>query len=219
MRSIAAGASLNYAEIGMIRYSKTQNNQAGFGAIGLIVVLAAVLAIGATGWLVYQRGKAGPTKATNAADQPTNSNHPLAKEPKTSATMKIKEWKVKIPLSENIKDAYYVVGSSFPKDSDGRPSGVFLGLRSLTDASCDPDNNNKGGTGAIGAILRVPPDYKDPVSGQLYNEKYPSGKVIGDYYYAYQSWSSRSSCKDKEAVSSSNTSFEAAVKQVQSSAD
>lgn len=198
-------------------------NQKGFGFTELLIIVVVLAVVVTAGVIVYKHGKHysskdGATTTAQTSPKSTESRN-LQTAQHAQQYLVIKEWGVQIPLADTIKDAYYIVDSRSEKNSDGKPSGVFLGLRSLTDKSCEPNYNNEGGIGAIGAILRVPPDYNDPISGRPYTEKYPSGKVIGDYYYAYQSWSSRSSCKDKEVVDSSDMSFAAAVKQVQVSAD
>jgi hypothetical protein len=118
---------------------------------------------------------------------------------------------VKLPLSDTIKDAYYVVGTSFSKSSDGLSSGIFLGLKSLTAPTCNPANNNVGSEGAIGAILRFLPTDTDAVTGQLLTTEYPNGVTIGKYYYGYQSWAKNNPCTQTSSVQAADTAFTAAA--------
>src|SRR5690348_1604483 len=137
---------------------RVQGKQAGFNIVELLVVIVVIGLIGTAGWLVYQHNRAKITGAA-AGNQATNqqSSTTTTQPASTVVYLDIKEWGVKLPLSGSIKDAYYVVGISFSNSSDGLPGGVFLGLKSLTGAACNPYNNNNGGRGAIGAILRFLP--------------------------------------------------------------
>lgn len=196
-----------------------REHQSGFGTLAIVLVLAVVAVLAVSGVVVYQRHKGA--SATNSAA--VSSSQSTGKSTSTTGTqpaqtttqyLTIKEWGVKLPLSDdNIKSAYYVVSTSLGKDPDGLPSGVWLGLNSLSDASCNPANNNLGnGTGAVGDILRVPQDATDPVSGKSYSQKYPNGVTIGGYYYGYQSWINDNSCTQKSASQAADTAFAIAAK-------
>jgi len=186
------------------------------------VILLAVLVVAAlavTGLVVYQHSKPSSAKnsaATSTTQTSTQSQGTTSTQTQQTTTdyLTIKEWGVKLPLSDNIKSANYVVGTSFSNDSDGLPSGVFLGLTSLSDSSCNPSNNNNGGTGAIGALLRVPPTATDAVSGQLLTQKYPNGVTIGNYYYAYQSRINNNSCNQKSSAQAADSAFATAAKNI-----
>jgi hypothetical protein len=92
---------------------------------------------------------------------------------------------VKLPLSSEIKDAYYVIPANISKDPDGLPDTALLGIKSL-DTSCgavtpaEKDFNN-----ALGAIAREIPTDHDPVTGETFTQLYPNGVTIGSYYYGY----------------------------------
>lgn len=126
----------------------------------------------------------------------------------------ISQWGVQMPLSSTISDAYYVVSTSFSNGPDGSPSGVWLGLHSLTAPSCNPANNNEGATGAIGDILRVAEGATDPVSGARYSQKYPNGVTINGYYYGYQSWTSSNPCGSRAALAKYDSAFGAAARKI-----
>lgn len=191
-----------------------QYTQEGFSSLTALVVLIAIIAIGSTGWLVYQHNK---PKVTNAASGTTTTDQTKAQQPTTTTTtspgaivgyLNITEWGVKLPLTSTISSASYIVSTAFAPDPDGLPSGVWLGLKSLSDASCNPSNNNLGNsTGAIGAILRVPQNAVDPVSQELYSQKYPNGVTIGSYYYGYQSWMGDNACTQQTTAQAADSVF------------
>jgi hypothetical protein len=184
------------------------NKQAGFSIVEAAIVVVIAGAMAAAGFFVYQHNQ---TKVTDAAP---NTNQQTSTTPAPTPTyLYVKEWGVKLLLPDSVKDAYYVVSTSFSNDPDGLPSGVWLGLKSLTDPSCNPANNNTGGgTGAIGDILRVPQDATDPVPGKPYSQKYPNGVTIGGYYYGYQSWINSTSCTAKSTIQAADTAFATAAK-------
>jgi hypothetical protein len=200
---------------------RRQEQQSGFGTTGILLTVLVVVLLAASGVVVYQHHKSSSTSAkSTAATGSTQATGQSASQtgvqfaPAVTQYLTIKEWGVKLPLSDSIKSAYYVVGTGFSSDPDGRPSGVFLGLTSLSDSSCNPSNNNNGGTGAIGVLLRVPPAATDAVSGQPLTQKYPNGTTIGNYYYAYQSWVNRTSCNQKSTAQAADSAFAAAAKNI-----
>ncbi len=198
---------------------RQQERQSGFGIVQIVLVVFVIAVMGVTGLVVYQHHKTNSAKDKAAASntqtttQPQNTTTTQTQQT-TSDYLTITEWGVKLPLSDHIKSAKYVVGTSFSNDQDGKPSGVFLGLTSLSDNSCNPSNNNNGGTGAIGALLRVLPTETDAVSGQLLTQKYPNGTTIGNYYYAYQSWINRTSCNQKSTAQAADSALAAAAKNI-----
>src|SRR6266568_3175508 len=93
-----------------------RRNQSGFSAFVFLlpVLVVAVLAVG--GLVVYQHHK--PSSATNsAATSPTQTtsqsqNTATTQAAPTVAYLTIKEWGIKVPLSNSIKDAYYSIGGN-----------------------------------------------------------------------------------------------------------
>jgi hypothetical protein len=195
---------------------RTRNKQAGFNIVELLVIIVAVGVIGVGGWFVYQHNRTEPTGAVGGTQTNNQNNSQQTTTTTPGATvgyLEIKEWGVKMPLTSAISSAKYVVSTSFSNDPDGLPSGVWLGLTSLSDASCNPANNNMGnGTGAIGDILRVPQNATDPVSGQPYSQKYPNGVTLNGYYYGYQSWMNDNSCTQKSTAQAADSAFASAAK-------
>lgn len=169
--------------------------QQGFSAIAVVTALVIITSIVGASWYVFKQNRPETSGAIEPnGSQTTDSNQPATgdSEP-TVAYLEIEEWGIKAPLSDEIKDAYVVSGGS--SEGFGRPSTrLWLGLRSFNTEKCNPENNNKGGRGAIGAYLRFTPDTKDEVTGRLLTEMLPNGTTIGDYYYAYQSWKRDNPC-------------------------
>jgi len=189
------------------------NNQVGNSFIMATVTMLVVAALATSSWLIYQNNQTKIAAAASNPNQSTTQQTTTTAHAPTVTYLHIKEWGVKLPLSDAIKDARYVVSTSFPTHPDGLPSGVWLSLNSLADPSCDPATNNAGGTGAIGAILRVSPTYRNPVAPyQLYTDKYPNGVTIGNYYYAYQSWVTNTSCSQKTLSQQADKAFAATAK-------
>jgi prepilin-type N-terminal cleavage/methylation domain-containing protein len=189
----------------------THKQQAGFSIIEVVIGVVVIGLILGAGWFAYEHNKPKPGNANQGASPPA-ADQPTPAEPNPAVTyLDIKEWGVRVPLPDSIKDAYYVVGA-FSDSPDGLPGGVFLGLESLTTSVCDPNNNNQGGTGAIGAILRFLPSETDAVTGELLTEKYPNGTTISGYYYGYQSWNNPG-CKASNAAAA-DTAFAATAREI-----
>ncbi len=166
-----------------------RERQSGFSIVEAVLVVAAIGVIGAGGWFVYQHNR---PKATNAAPNTNQQTTTTTATPApTVSYLAIKEWGVKLPLSDSIKDAYYIPGIS-SKGTDGLPNQMWVGLKSIDGNGCAATNN-------IGPalIFRALPTDTDPVSGQLLTQKYPNGATIGSYYYGYEDFTTSSSnaCK------------------------
>jgi len=191
----------------------TASKQTGFSIVEGVLAILVVLALGATSFAVYQRIKSSST-TTDAASNPNQSTNqqPVTTAPAPTVTyLTIKEWSVKLPLSDSIKDAYYTFEGS-NSGSDGLPNTAWLGLTSLNCTGCNisttgPTDTNK----PIGSIFRVLPTDRDPVTGSLYTQQYPNGVTIGSYYYGYAPWENKS-CASATTLQSIDTAFSAAAK-------
>jgi hypothetical protein len=196
-----------------------RERQSGFGTVGiLLIVLAVVAVLGVSGFLVYQRHNKPNSTSNNASTSQTQNNTQqqdgttTQTQQTTTQYLSITELGVKIPLSSSISDAYYVVAKGSSSGPGGQPDKVWLGLKSNTSASCNPANNDSGGRGAIGAIIRANPTDVDPVSGQLLTQKYPNGTTIGSYYYLYQSWATNNPCASDSTLQPIDSAFGTAAK-------
>lgn len=164
-------------------------NQQGFGLTELIVIVVVLVVVIAGGITVYKHGK-NDTKNDATTVSKTSSKGTEADNSQTAQTDKqqylvIKEWGIQIPLSDTLKDAYYVVSIGTSDNQDGKPSAISIGLPSL-DASCGKvTDGSSGADRAPGAIVRSLLTETDPVTGKLYTELEPSGVTIDGYYYGY----------------------------------
>jgi hypothetical protein len=190
---------------------RMQNKQRGFGLVEAVLAVAAIGIIGAAGVLVFQHNR---TQNTGAASSPNPSSSqqiaPAAPAP-VVAYLSVKEWNVKLPLAASIKDAYYTTAGS-NTGSDGLPNTVWIGLTSLNGAGCNiVATGPSAAASPIGAIIRVLPTDRDPVSGALYTQQYPNGTTIDGFYFAYKPWNKRG-CASAATLQSIDSSFAAAAK-------
>lgn len=181
-------------------------NQKGISAVEGLLILIIVGILCGTGWYVWH-SKQDADIILNGANK-TSSAQPVPKNASLSSQqqyLEIKEWKIKLPLSKSISDAYYVVSSS-SHGSNGEPNTVWLGLKSLDSKGCAAATANTGGPYPIGAILRINPKDTDPISGTPYTQLDPDGTTIGNYYYAYHSGIKGStSCAQKSNIKNIET--------------
>lgn len=190
-----------------------QSKQTGFSVIEGMLAALVLVALAGVSFTVYQRVKSSAT-TTDAATNPNQSTNqqPVTTTPApTVSYLTIKEWGVKLPLSDSIKDAYYTFKGS-NNGSDGLPNTAWLGLTSLNTNGCDisttgPSSTNK----PIGSILRVLPTDQDPVTGSPYKQEYPNGVTIGSYYYGYAPWKNNT-CTSAASLQSIDTGFANAAK-------
>lgn len=186
-----------------------QKRQAGFSIVEAVIAVVAVVAIGTAGFFVYQHNRPKSTNAAaNTSNQQTQQTTTTTPAP-TVSYLTITEWGVKLPLSAEIKDAYYMPAVGSSKGSDGQPNTLLLGLHSQDGNSCAATNNLT----ALAQISRTSPSSVDPVTNKLYTQEYPNGVTIGNYFYAYQGISSNDGCKVPQALAQPiNDAFNAAVK-------
>ncbi|HVS58961.1 MAG TPA: hypothetical protein VHD60_04500 [Candidatus Saccharimonadales bacterium] len=145
---------------------RTSSSEHGFAAVETILIIIILAIIGLTGWYVWH-SKQNADKTLNTASQ-TTKNDTVA--PQTSY-LTVKEWSVKIPLSTDIKDAYYV----YNQQNDT----VYLSKDSYKGTNCAADQTT------LGALGRFTADQKDAMNGQLMTSLYPNAVKIGTYYYYY----------------------------------
>jgi hypothetical protein len=166
--------------------SRSTSKQTSLSIVRVLIGVAALAVIGASGWFVYQQDRTQLSGATGNTNKITDYRTTTTPSTAPAVTyLEIKEWGIKLPLPKAASDAYYVVPAGISTNADGKPSSILLGLRS-TDSSCgtvtpaEKDFNN-----ALGAISRNLPADHDPVTGELYTTLYPNGAIIDGYYYGY----------------------------------
>jgi type II secretory pathway pseudopilin PulG len=183
-----------------------RNKQKGFSLVEGLLIFVIVGILASTCWYVWSSNKKTndllnkADKSSSTISRQSTQDKKSTSEVKAQATqyLDIKEWKVRLPLSTQIYDAYYVPSNS-SQDSNGQPNTVWLGVKSLDGTGeCAASNANKGGKPLAG-LVKVSTTDTDPVSGDSYKNKYPDGTVINNYYYGYTSRITNSPCT-KEAT-------------------
>lgn len=181
--------------------------QHGFGVVGILVTVATLAVIGTAGWFTYQHNRVRPTGATAGTQTTNQSDAQQTTDTQTPAVayLDIKEWGIKLPLTDSIKDAYYVVATN-------STDTMWLGLTSLDDKGCGVSLGNQDGASApIAALVRVSPTEMEPVKGKPYSEVYP-GVTIGNYFYGYVSGTNNKTCAPASTLQSIDSAFTSSVK-------
>lgn len=194
---------------------RQREHQSGFSSVIVLLSVIVVGVIAISGLVLYQHHKSITiiTAASNSPQTPSQPNNTTTTQSAQTTTqyLDIKEWGVKLPLSSNIKDAYYVASVS-SKGADGLPNSILLGLKSLDGSNGTAAGSNKGQNSAIAAIFRVLPTETDPVTGTPLTQEYPNGVTIGGYYYGYLSLGN-STCKaSKTTIQPIDSAFATAAK-------
>jgi hypothetical protein len=179
--------------------------QKGFGLAEVLILVVVVGALGGVGTLVYTRQRTANKQVpiTNfdecvAAGNPVAESYPeqcfangqsfinqsqkvneASDDTETPAKtyLTIKEWKIKLELSESIKDGYYYFDST--RSEAEKYKYAYLSLTSLKDTDCSAESVTTG------AITRFTEAEKDPISGQTYLSGYPDAPKVGGYYYFF----------------------------------
>lgn len=186
-----------------------QKRQSGFSIVAAVIAVVAVTVIGSAGFFVYQHNRTKATSAEQDNSQTTNQQTTTTPPAPTASYLTIAEWGVKIPLSAEIKDAYYMPAVGSSKGPDGQPNTLLLGLHAQDNNNCAATNNLT----ALAQIFRTSTSSVDPVTNKLYTQEYPNGVIIGNYLYAYQGISNNDDCKVPQASAQPiNDAFTTAVK-------
>ncbi len=151
--------------------------------ISLVVTLVAVIAgIGIYVNQVKQSSNAIYAAAQTSSASPQAVNPAVLKAGNPVTYLDISEWGVRLPLTESLKDAYYVIRA-------GGPDTVFLGLHSVTTLTprCAPDDM------ALGIIYRLSDDkqaaaiaYVEAEGDAGYSSLNHTIHING-YYYGFES--------------------------------
>jgi hypothetical protein len=191
---------------------KNNTKQVGFGIVEIILIVLVIGLVMTGGWWIYENNRTRVGDAANGNNQ-IAGNPPITGEQKPTVTyLEVKEWGVKLPLSEGIKDVYYAVPAGISLNADGLPSGIIIGITSL-DTSCgavtskSSDFNN-----AFAEVVRVLPNETDPVSGKLYKDLLPNGLIVGNYYYGYARMTEDKTCAPRDRLNTIDASIGSAIK-------
>jgi hypothetical protein len=153
---------------------KLHKSQSGFGGVEALLFLVIIGIIGFTGWYVWN-SKANTDKNLTAVSSTTpivkKSTTPTASTADATSYLTIKEWGVKIPVSNGLKGLTY----SFKAYDDGTQIVGFT-FPSLKNTECNDDQS-------VGALVRFTASDIDPLSGDKLTSENPGVKQIGTYYY------------------------------------
>ena len=189
---------------------RQRDRQSGFSATVILLAVLVVAVVAVAGFAVFQHNR---TKVSNAAASTNQSTNPLTKTQQPTNTspaptvsyLIVKEWGVKVPLPDSIKDAYYAPTTGTHKGPDGQPDQLSLGFASLDSSGCAVAN------GAAPVLLfRVSPTETDPVSGTPISQEGP-GTTIGNYFYGYSLTKSKT-CNSATTFQNLDSSMTTAVK-------
>ena len=180
----------------------------------LLLLLILIAGIGLYGYRYYHDKhltKSAAAISSQTTDQQKSTTGTQPSQP-TTQYLTIPEWGVKIPLSDSIKDAYYVwPGAS--NDEDGLESAINLGVASLNSSCGEVSSSNQGYDNALGGVVRTLPTDTDPVSGKLYSQLEPNGVTIGGYYYGYADASlKKKTCASQATLQAIDLAFSSAIK-------
>ncbi len=202
---------------------RRREHQSGFGTTAILLVVLVVAGLAVTGLELYQHHKPGSAKNSAATSQSQTATQPQStaatQAAPTVAYLTIKEWGVKIPLSDRIKDAYYLV-SNGSADANGQPNTMWLGLSSLG-GDCNASQANKPDKTIvpdIGVLGRALPTDHEPVLGTPYTKLYP-GVTIGQYYYFYISGTKGKTCASPANLQAIDSAFATAAKGIVAAAN
>ena len=166
--------------------------QQGFAVIEAILIIVIIAIAGGTGYYVYQsNNKAADTydAAGDSASAVTQSNKKGANtDSRAEKYLVIKEWNVKIPLTEAISNANYRFENGY----------VYVGISGAGDI-CSASSS----TGSIAAISRFTASEVDPDTNKTYLSAYDTLEsayrptLLNGYYYSLKG--SQAACSDDDA--------------------
>ncbi len=160
---------------------KSNTNQGGFGALGILFVVITVMVLGGVGWTVYQHNRTkGAVAAPGTNQQPANTEPTQTTPTPGQNIIKIPELGIQIAVPDSIKDLTYKTTTG--KLRDGRDStGATFSTESLTaaDSSCD------SAAGPLGSLANVqgeyPSDTQNPIDYGQFVMQIPTFFISASY--------------------------------------
>jgi hypothetical protein len=86
-----------------MKRTKHSQTSPGFSAVTLILALVIILGIGGVGWYVWHSRQTKPTTNTPSSNNTPNEETPVADQSEGGKYIVIKEWGIRIPLSEELQ--------------------------------------------------------------------------------------------------------------------
>ncbi len=185
---------------------------AGFGVVGIVLVVAAVAVLGLIGWRVYDANNAKNNSSTNQTGSNQSSNTqgdtPQNRQSDPNAGyVVVKEWGIRFKPVDGLSGVAYSIGQV--QDSNGTASFSTESLAQYGD-SCSASQT---GMAPLGRLVRTLGTKDDAVTrSTAYSAQ------IGDYYYQYVT--PQTICSDNTATTNLQTQtlslFKAAIKSLES---
>lgn len=158
---------------------------AGFGVVGIVVIVVAILIVGVAAWRIYEVNKGAPV-ATNNGQTEDPSQMPT----ETATYLDIKELGVRIKLDDNTKDVTYSVA---PNSGSEAVFVIDQTMKALDVQQC-PGNETPGMIGLLDRSKNANHWGETPTS--VDNEK---AFKIGEYYYLFRE--PQAECSQNEQTS------------------
>lgn len=163
-------------------------NQLGFSPVVVLLALILVVLVGFTGYYVYNTQKKDDKAA---APSPPAKSIATTNQSSTQDTQKylvIKEWGVKIPVSEKYVDVTYKMGNDFAtfqsetfarltnQECSAKNSSEYLGgINRYDESGKNPEISEGPGSAASAAAVKVGNHYYDYVNPtQMYCQETPA---------------------------------------------
>lgn len=178
---------------------KKINDESGFSAVELILVIAVAVLLGVVGWLVYKDNhKTTLTPVTNNASSATTSaNKSNTKTTTTSNILKIPELGIEITLPNSLKDLTYAVINQTPVNGE---ADISVGLSTMSLTNLDPQC--AASQSPIGVLSKADGQY--PVSPNIDNNSGALVKQYSTYYIAFAG--SQAACSSSTSTQNIQTS-------------
>ena len=172
-------------------------NQKGFSAIEVAVFVIVMGLVGGTGAYVVNANNNAKQDSAEVTTKIAKTE--VQKKPETvvdtNEYLIMKEWNIKLPLTDEIKSADY----RYTKDI------IYLGVSNLG-GYCSAHADEAGG---MGGIIRYKAGETNPTTGNKYESESTSDVKLGSYYYRYIH--SQAACTEDEALNAKELAANSAL--------
>lgn len=159
-----------------------ENDQFGFGLVGVLIVLVVLTVVAVSGWVVHkhQQKTISSANTISTSKYTTQTQDQNKKNKDTTQYVTIKEWGVRAPYSGSLTLTYTI-------SSDGK-SAVFSSNQLTTASSACA---GRGGAilrwASIDTVSELPANANAPTAEQYFASQPASSYAhIGDYYYSFK---------------------------------
>jgi hypothetical protein len=148
---------------------KQNATQHGFSALIVFIIILTIVGLGFTSWYVWNKNKPSDlTRRMQSTTTPMENTDKQQSSPNEDKYLVVKEWGVKIPLSENISEAYYEFNTDELAEYVSLYDAAFNRLKNTNGVSCGGKN-----TYQFYSISRTKPENVEALSedtGPSYEE-------------------------------------------------